>query len=148
MQEALQEVQQLKASEAGSPAIKLHFLQWEQKVVLFDLCSKSLFLEKKKNWDQHSYGLTVNNFFTRILANMVFTVWCSVCEQMKRYRESQTPPWGRYLLSALPSPGKESRSCSCLHQWHLKPMTKSCRPRTELELRSVIFKCVWLYLLR
>lgn len=45
-QVALQELQQLKPSEAGSSAIKLHFLQWEQNVVLFDLCSESLFLEK------------------------------------------------------------------------------------------------------
>lgn len=74
-QVALQELQQLKPSEAGSSAIKLHFLQWEQNVVLFDLCSESLFLEKNIFWDQHPYGLTVtvNTFFTRILANIVFT---------------------------------------------------------------------------
>lgn len=75
-QVALQELQQLKPSEAGSSAIKLHFLQWEQNVILFDLWSESLFLEKNIFWDQHPHGLTVtvNNFFTRILANIMFTV--------------------------------------------------------------------------
>lgn len=52
---------------------------------------------------------------------------------------------GKITPVSPPLHWKESVSCSCLHQWHFKPDDKSCHRFVDLDLRSVIFKCVWLY---